>query len=154
MHLPGWRASEADDFRRDVHAALAAAECSSGGWVVDGNYLHRLGSSVTDRADVIVWLDYARPVVFGRVLRRTTGRVLLRRKLWNGNRERLSAVFSRDPLTSILRWSWTQHPVVRERYEELSVGDPRWLRLRQPRDARRFLRDVSSVAAHAEPLHD
>jgi adenylate kinase family enzyme len=139
MHHPNWVPSPAEEFRAGVAGAIAAADRDHDGWVVDGNYLHRLGRTVIDQADLVVWLDYPRWLVSARVLRRTAGRLFLRRRLWNGNRERLSAVLSPDPLTNILLWSWTNHAVVRERYTELSAGDQRWLRVRRPRDARRLL---------------
>ncbi|HET6817200.1 MAG TPA: hypothetical protein VFH66_08250 [Mycobacteriales bacterium] len=132
MHYPDWQPSPVDEFRALVADALSAAEREHDGWVVDGNYTHRLGRSVLDRAELVVWLDYPRRVVFWRVLRRTAGRVLLRRTLWNGNRERVASLFSRDPENNILVWSWTNHDVVRRRCEELSSGDPRWLRVRRP----------------------
>ena len=142
MHYPGWVASPVEEFRARVSETLAAAEREHGGWVVDGNYTHRLGLSVLDRAELIVWLDYPRRVVFGRVLRRTAGRLVLRRTLWNGNREQWSSLLSRDPETNILLWSWTNHDVVRRRCAELSSGDPRWRRLRRPAEVRALLDDL------------
>ena len=139
MHYPDWQASPVEDFRAAVTDALAGAEQRHAGWVVDGNYTQRLGRSVLDRADVVVWLDYPRRIVFGRVLRRTAGRLVLRRTLWNGNRERWSAIASRHPETNILLWSWTNHDVVRRRCADLSAEDPRWLRVRRPWQARALL---------------
>ena len=139
MHYPGWQPSPVDEFRAGVAGALAAGERDHGGWVVDGNYTDRLGRTVLDRADLVVWLDYPRRIVFGRVLRRTAARLVLRRTLWNGNREQLSGMLSRDPETNILLWSWTNHDVVRRRCADLSSGDQRWLRLRRPAQARTLI---------------
>jgi adenylate kinase family enzyme len=123
----------------DVGRLVESAEATYGGWVADGNYLTNLGTTLTGRADSVVWLDYSRAVVLARVVRRTAGRLVLRRRLWHGNRERWSAVVSRDPETNILLWSWTRHAGVRDRLA--GESDERWTRLRRPREARRWLRD-------------
>jgi hypothetical protein len=75
-----------------------------------------------------------------RTVRRTAGRLLLRRELWNGNRERWRNLL--DPGHPI-RWSWTQHPSCRAGYERATT-DPRWahvavVRLRSPRETRAWL---------------
>jgi len=105
--LPGWEARPKEEFR-----ALIAETVSRPAWIISGNY-----GSVRDligpAADTIVWLDYRFPIVFGRVLRRTIGRVIRREVCCNGNRERiLTTFFSRD---SILWWCITTH---RRRHRE------------------------------------
>lgn len=75
-------------------------------WVVDGNY-SKVRDIVWSRADTIVWLDYALPVILFRLIRRTVGRVATQEPLWNGNREQFrSAFLSRD---SILVWALRTH---------------------------------------------
>ena len=55
-------------------------------WVVAGNYSET--RPVTwRRAEAIIWLDYAFPVIFWRLLTRTIRRSITREELWNGNRE-------------------------------------------------------------------
>lgn len=49
---PNWSMPEEDVFRAQVRAAIDA--CPDG-WVVDGNYDSRLGGTVLDAADTIVW---------------------------------------------------------------------------------------------------
>ena len=61
-------------------------------WVVDGNY-SKVRHIVWGRAQAVVWLDYALPIVLGRLLRRTARRVLTREVLWNGNRETWRGAF-------------------------------------------------------------
>jgi len=134
FHQPDWGQRETEEFVAEVQALTTGDT-----WVVDGNYRGRLTGRL--EADVYVWLDYPRRVTFPRVLRRTAGRIVLRRELWNGNRESLRNVLSRDHETSILRWSWTQHDVYRELFEGLA--DERWVRLRHPREARRWLDRVT-----------
>lgn len=96
---PNWTPVPPKQFERAVRDATQGER-----WVTDGNY-----SAVRDvlwpRATHVVWLNPGRWTVFWRVLRRTVARGVLRRPLWQGNRESLRmAFFSRD---SILWWSLT-----------------------------------------------
>jgi len=100
------------------------------------------------RADTVIVLDLPRSLVMRRVARRTLGRLLLRRELWNGNREPWSNVLSVDPQRSILAWAWTRHHTYQERFAQAQV-DPANAHLQ-------FLvlhsrRDVRSVVAAAGP---
>lgn len=112
----GWRHRDPDEARRIVAAFVAA---HSRGWVVDGNWTTRLDGMLDPPAgsDVVVWLDHDRPTVMRRVVGRTLRRGILREELWHGNRERPSRWLRRDPEENIVRWAWTQHPVMRERME-------------------------------------
>jgi len=85
---PDW--TPAPDFRKRVAHALRGDE-----WVVDSNY-GATRDMIWARAEMVVWLDYALPVIVGRVLWRTIRRSLTGEELWHGNRERLrQAFFSR-----------------------------------------------------------
>jgi adenylate kinase family enzyme len=135
-HGPGWRPR--DEFERD---AMAAAE--QPGWVVDGDYA-AVRDLFWERADTLVWLDLPRAVVMVRVIRRSAARAVLRRELWNGNRERLRDWL--DPQHPI-RWAWSQHGR-RRRELEARVADPRFaglriVRLRRAGDAGRWLAAVA-----------
>jgi hypothetical protein len=55
--------------------------------------------------------------------------MLLRRVLWNGNREPLSNLWRMDPERSIIAWAWTQHESYRRRYHD-AMTDPANRRLR------------------------
>lgn len=77
---PNWTPAPVEVFRRRVREVTRAA-C----WVVDGNY-SQVRDVLWPAADTIVWLDYALPVIMGRLLRRTARRALPREELWNGNR--------------------------------------------------------------------
>ncbi len=70
---------------------------------------------------------------------------MLRRELWNGNRESWASLMNTDRRENVLLWSWTQHRGYRHDYEEASAADSRasWVRLRTPRDAKRWLSDIS-----------
>jgi adenylate kinase family enzyme len=111
----------------------AAAATTGDGWVVDGNY-SAVRDVVWPRATTIVWLDYDRGVVMRRVLRRSVERAVTRRPLWNDNREQAREWLAPD---HPIRWAWRTHADRRVRYEALV--DARWVRLRSPSEARRWL---------------
>ena len=87
-------------------------------WVVDGNYRDLVQDLVFAAADTVAWLDLPRRVVTSRIVRRTMGRVTMRRELWNGNRERLRNLMTTDPGENIILWSITQHDKYQRQYEE------------------------------------
>jgi len=141
FHQPGWIPLPVSEFRQRV-AALAEQD----GWVIDGNY-----SAVRDlvwaRADTVMWLDFPRSLVMRRIVARSLTRVLWRRELWNGNRERWSNLVSVDPERSIIAWAWTQHRTYQERYAA-AMADPacahlRFVRLRSPAEVEAFLAGTS-----------
>jgi adenylate kinase family enzyme len=133
QHGRNWEQASEDQLR-----ARAAAATQGDHWVVDGNY-SAVRDVVWPRATTIVWLDHARHVVMRRVIWRSVERAVTRRPLWNDNRERWTTWV--DPEHPI-RWAWRTHTERRARYE--SLMDARWVRLRSPREARRWLRDVSA----------
>ncbi len=124
----------------DAQARLTAFLTGPGrdGWVADGNWNSTVGDAL-ESADVLVWLDYPRRITMRRVVGRTLARGITRRELWHGNRESLANLFKRDPEQNIVRWAWTQHTAYRAQYAERAATDPRVLRLRSPRQARRWL---------------
>ena len=139
QHRPGWVEAPVDEFRDEVRAFRDRADANAGGWVVDGNYLAKLGE-VLDGADCVVWLDPPRWLVMSRVLRRTLARLLDRRPLWNGNRERWSSLLQRNPEDNIVLWAWTKHEHYREQYSRLQAeAAVPWVRLRTPRQAEDWL---------------
>ena len=138
---PDWTPAPRELFRERVTQAL-----SGEAWTTDGNY-----SSVRDiiwrRADTIVWLDYALPVVMGRVTWRTIRRCALREELWNGNRERFQEAFlGRE---SIIWWALStyrrrkrQYPVLFRQPEHAHL---RVVHLTSPRKARQWLESLPVV---------
>lgn len=131
FHQPGWTALPDAEFRRRVGDVVAGDR-----WVVDGNY-SIVRDLVLARADTVVWLRVPRPVVMGQVLLRTSRRLLLRTELWNGNRESLRNVLSRDPERSIVLWAWRAHG--RHDAEYAALRDERWVVLRSRREVAAFL---------------
>lgn len=119
---PSWTPCPADEFRERVKRAL-----SPEGWVADGSYHGKLGDSVLENADLVVWLDLPFRVVAGRVSARTLRRIRNREELWGGNRETWrEAFFSRD---SLFVWIVTTHRSRRRRYLE-RLGRYEFVRLR------------------------
>ena len=128
-------------FRSRLQAALAADS-----WVADGGY-----ASVRDitwsRADTIVWLDYPMRTVLARWAHRTVSRIRTREEFWpgTGNRESIRNALRRDGL---LWWILSTH--WRRRRSMTAAGreraDLRWIRLRSPADADRWLASVQSAS--------
>ncbi len=143
FHRPGWEPTPTPEFRAAVLEATTASER----WASAGNYSIVM-DIVHGRADTIVWLDLPRWLVTLRVIRRSIGRVVRREELWNGNREQLRRLLSRDPEHSIVVWTWTQFPKYRDRYQSFLDG-PLWShadvhRLRSRRDVRHFVESLSA----------
>ena len=93
--LPGWVMRDADE-----QIALADQISSGPAWILDSAY----GSyrpMVTERADLLVGLDYSRALTGRRLLRRTLARNLRRTPICNGNQETWARTLGAD---SILRW--------------------------------------------------
>jgi adenylate kinase family enzyme len=144
FHQPGWTELPTERFRERVSAVVARDR-----WVVDGNYCH-VRDLVWERADTVVWLDLPRWLVTARVLGRTVGRGVRRTELWNGNRERLRYLLSRDPMESVVLATHRYHHGSVQRYEA-RLRDPAWahldvVRLRSPGEVRRFLDRIGPAA--------
>ena len=131
-------------FRARLTAALAADA-----WVADGGY-----ASVRDvtwsRADTIVWLDYPITTVLARWARRTVARIRTGEEFWpgTGNRESVRNALRRDGL---LWWILSTH---RRRRRSMTAAsrertDLRWIRLRSPAEADRWLASVQPASPSA-----
>jgi adenylate kinase family enzyme len=119
FHQPGWTPLPPDEFRAAI-GEVAARDA----WVVDGNY-REVRELLWHRADTVVFMDLPRHEVLSQLVPRTLRRLVMREELWNGNREELHNLLSRDPEQSIILWSVTQHRKYRRRYVT-AMHDPRW----------------------------
>ena len=137
-HGPGWTEPPPGAFRQRVEAAVAAAP---DGWVMCGNYLSQAPLE-WGGPELVVWIDLPRWLVMSRVIRRTAGRLVLRRELWNGNRESLNGLWRKD---GIVRWAWDTHAVNRARYEQMIAtdGGVDWVRVRSRRAVRAWLESLA-----------
>lgn len=126
-HGPDWTPAPEARFRRLVDAALDDRR----GWIVDGNYDSKLRRMLTDRADLIVWLDLPLGTKLARLARRTASRWARREVLWNGNRESLRTAFwGRE---SLFVWAVRSHFRQQQTWpEELANG--KTIRLRSARE--------------------
>jgi hypothetical protein len=136
-HGPHWRAVPAEELRAKVLAALDATR----GWVVDGNYDNELGTLVSDRADVIIWLDLALPTKLWRLMRRTARRWVTREELWNGNRETFRGVFLGGD--GLFAWAVRTHFRHRRDWPQRFAERP-IVRLRTARDVDHWLSETST----------
>ena len=131
----GWRdlqTHDPEEFKR--RTALATA---GDAWVIAGNY-SLVRPIYWPRLTHVVWLDYARSVVMGRVLWRSLKRAIDRKELWpgTGNREDFRDWLDKE---HPIRWAWDSHARNHERYAAMAA-DPEYahisfLRLQHPRDA-------------------
>lgn len=148
-HLPGWTPLDTGEFRHRVSQFTAGD-----GWVVDGNY-STVRDIVWTRADTVVLLDYPRWRVMSRLVPRSLRRVVTREQLWNGNREQLAKIASRDPDRNVILWTWRGHAKHYPRFVAASQ-DPQWahltfIRLPSPVATRRFLIAVTATDLAERP---
>jgi adenylate kinase family enzyme len=138
-HGPNWTEASAEELRARVAAARAAAP---DGWVVDGNYRHKLGDLVLGAADTFVWLEPPLRVSLARLARRTWRRWRRQEELWHGNRELLRNMVGLEGLFAWTVRSYVRHkrelPPALARHPHLSV-----VHLRSPEAAASFLANAS-----------
>ena len=132
---PGWtNLSQADPekLRGRVSTAIGAES-----WTSCGNYavVRRI---MLDRATHLVWLDYSRPLIMARVIRRSFSRAIKGEELWEGtgNRENFRRWLDKE---HPIRWAWDTFEHRRKTYEAL-FADPATAhlekhRLRHPSEA-------------------
>lgn len=139
MWGPNWTASTDEAIREGVLAQLPETR-----WVSDGNY-SMVRDIIWSRADTLVWLDYAYPVILRRLFRRTLRRVQGKEVLWNGNKERFATQFlSRE---SLFLWQLQTHWKHRERYPQAFPQYPQLqvLHFTQPRQTDQWLHALKPV---------
>ena len=147
----GWTYRDLDEARAIIRAF---ADAHPEGWVIEGNWTSRLAGLLDpgtgDGADLFVWLDHPRPVVMRRVILRTLRRGIRREELWHGNRERPSSWLRWAPEENIVRWAWTDHPVMRARMEERIARGMPVVRLRGQREVDAWLAELSADGRSVE----
>jgi len=138
---PRWTPVPPEVFRARLADALAGDR-----WVADGGYA-AVRDITWSRADTVVWLDYPLRTVLARWARRTVRRIRSGEEFWpgTGNRESLRNALRRDGL---LWWILTTH---RRRRRTMRAAmrdrrDLRWVRLRSPAEADRWLASIQSSA--------
>ena len=134
---PNWTEAPREVMRERVAAAAEAPA-----WALDGNY-SKVRDIVWSRATHLIWLDYSFPLVFWRILSRTIRRAFSQEELWNGNRESVGKMFSRD---SILVWVIGTHQRRKREFPEL-LARPEYshltvYRFRSPGETERWLKNL------------
>jgi adenylate kinase family enzyme len=131
-HGPDW--TPRGSFRADVEQFAAQPD-----WVTEWQY-GSVRALLTQRADLVVWLDLPLRVVMAQVVARTLRRRWRREVLWNGNVE--------PPLWTILvdrehiiRWAWSTRRNTGSRIQSLRHEQPALpvVRLRSRREANAWL---------------
>jgi adenylate kinase family enzyme len=123
---PGWTPAPEDEAGRALAEVVAQDR-----WILDGNFLSRLGPERLQRADTVVFLDLPR-------------RTCLRRALWRlargGRRADLPDGCDESFDAEFLRWIWRFPRVDRPQILALIDGlDADVHRLRSPGAVRRYL---------------
>lgn len=136
---PGWVEAPDPVFRERVQLAVQPDR-----WVVAGNY-SVARDLIWPRADTVIWLDYAFPIIFFRLFRRTLTRLITREKICNGNVERFrTTFFSRD---SLFVWLFQTYGKRRQEYPlllaEAEHAHLTALRMRSPQETERWIAHVA-----------
>jgi len=146
---PNWTNRSADEpalFERLVDEAIGCER-----WVSDGNYRVALQRTLP-LATHLIWLDYARPLIMRRVIRRSFLRAVGRQELWpgTGNREDFRRWLEKE---HPIRWAWDTYHRRRAQYEVL-FADPRVAgiqkhRLVRPSDANALIARLAAESCLA-----
>ncbi|MBU1375372.1 MAG: hypothetical protein KKE02_09155 [Alphaproteobacteria bacterium] len=142
----GWVALHETDpaeFVRRAGEALAGED-----WVACGNYITSRPTLLA-RATDLVWLDYPRPLVMARVIRRSFVRAAGQEELWpgTGNREAFADWFGRE---HPIRWAWDTYDRRKRQYEALfgmlADGPVRTWRVTRPWEAEALIARLAAEA--------
>lgn len=139
FHLTNWSQPTPEAFKVQISEQLRGHDES--GWVIDGNYQSKLGNLVVESADVIIWFNLPRNLVTYRVVKRTIIRTVLRKELWNGNKEKFRNLFKFDPHLNIILWTWTQHGNYKDwglSAREIYAREKLWLEVRNSSDIKQI----------------
>jgi adenylate kinase family enzyme len=132
-HGPGW--TRLATFETEV-AAISARES----WVFDSHGYKEVRDLVWSRVDTVVWLDYSRPVVLGRVLRRSYDRAAHGTEAFNGNTETFRSWLDPEhPVQWSMRSYRSRRRDTRARFEDPVYVELRKVHLHGPAAAQRWL---------------
>ncbi|MGW7574930.1 adenylate kinase [Streptomyces sp. NPDC054765] len=143
-HGPQWgvRPSFADDVARVT---------ATDGWVADSTAYPEVLPRLWAGADTAIWLKLSRGVVLGRVLRRTTRRLLAGQSLWAGNRESWRGLLSRrHPAMKVLLDFRTRREQERQL---LARFDGTVVQLRTPAEVAAYLAGVRGTGPEHRAAH-
>ena len=101
-----WKPASPERVLEQLHGVL-----KQNAWVLDGNFDDER-SLLWTRADCIIWLDYALPVILSRVVLRNLGWAISGQMTWSGNR------MSFQRAISGIRHSLRSYPLKRAVYPD------------------------------------
>ncbi|EOR09728.1 AAA family ATPase [Acinetobacter sp. ANC 3926] len=141
-----------DDWQESSNEALflklkIAMKNAAAGWVIDGLYT-RTTPMMMEKVDTVIWLDYPLHINLYRLTKRTFGRVISRKKLWedSNNRESLKLMLSKE---SIFIWLIKSYPKNRRKYLALMQNPDyqhiQFIRLTSPKQAEKFLEQIKAM---------
>ncbi len=138
---PNWVGAPEPVLRQRVEEALR-----EGDWVIDGNY-SKVRDIIWSRADTLIWLDYSLIRVLARLTRRTAHRIVTRKELWNGNREKWWMPLKLNPNENLFLRAIKTQPEHRRNYPAV-LAQPEYahlrvLRLHHPAQAERLLNQLT-----------
>jgi len=143
----GWKdlnAHDPEEFKRRVAEAVADEA-----WVSCGNYA-KVRPLVLARATHLVWLDYDKWIVMGRVLRRSFVRAWTGDELWpgTGNREEFRRWLDKE---HPIRWAWDTFERRRRDYgrmfEDPALAGLEKHCLRHPREATGLIAQLAAASS-------
>lgn len=145
---PNWTPVPLEEFRAQTDQATGRPY-----WSISGNY-RIVRDLVWPRADTLIWLDYAFPLVFYRLMKRTVGRIVTGELACNGNRETLAAAFGKD---SIIVWLFKSY-WRRKRDVPILLQQPEHTHLnvyhfRSPRETKTWFTNLPYPAEVPMPNH-
>ncbi len=141
---PNWTEADRAVFRDRIRVAIDREE-----WIVDGNYFSAGTIDVVwPYADTVVWLDLPRRTTLRRALWRSVSRAARGTEMWSSrNRESFRNIVSRD---SLIWFAIRNYGKYKARYDAQQAGtdwpDLTWVRLRSPRQVRRWLRSLPAAS--------
>ncbi len=135
-----WQQSDQQEFRQKIQNALHG----DSGFIIHGNY-GKVRDLTWGNAELVIWLDYSRPLVMWRVLKRSLRRILKNEVLWAGNTESFKKTFlTKD---SIILWAWQTYNLRRQQYKELMTSSEyshiKVLRFTKPSQVEKFINTMS-----------
>lgn len=135
LWLPNWTQRDSEELTQ-----LLLKEIAAGPVVVDGNFASK--GIMQQKGDVLVFLDYPRWLVIARLVRRSLTRVILRKKLWSGNKEEFKFLISPDPEINPILHAYKTHSSRHRSYTQLIENSPATTNhiVKNPKQLRKLLR--------------
>jgi len=144
LWLDDWQESSNEVLLTKLKIAMKNAVT---GWVLDGLYT-RTVPMIMGQVDTVIWLDYPFHINLYRLSKRTFGRVISRKKLWenSNHRESLKLMLSKE---SIFIWLIKSYPKNRKKYFDLMQNPAyqhiQFIRLTSPKHTEAFLKQVKAM---------